>query len=58
MIESALRCYRFREEVVSGGLVQQLQTLGDLQLGAVEVEVEHGGAVPITRPRDGSPGIV
>ena len=43
--------------MVGGGLVQQLQTLRDLQLGAVEVEVEHGGAVPVTRPRDGRPGV-
>ena len=43
--------------MVGGGLVEQLQTLRDLQLGAVEVEVEHGGAVPVTRPRDGRPAI-
>ena len=43
--------------MVGGGLVEQLQTLGDLQLGAVEVELEHGGAVPVTRPRDGRPGV-
>ena len=43
--------------MLGGGLVEQLQTLGDLQLGAVEVEVEHGGAVPVTRPRDGRPGV-